>query len=273
MDFDPRYNNYNGYNNMNQGANMNVPPELQNQYNYNMYNPWSQRQNQRNRLNMMERQNQQFANNLAYYNNQGMNDMNNVPMNNGDNNISINLKGRPVSNFEEANAYIISLDGSTFYFPNLNKGEIYTKQIGLDGNAILNVYKLVPQQPQNAQQNYSQQDYSNVGSEPLQKPSESPVNNNIGVDKVIPVDNSKEVELLNQKVKNLELYVNKLEREINNYVQSNASDNANAWGQSTRKSNDESNVSNNELTKSYADNAIDVWQQSEDATSYERNAR
>ena len=56
---------------------------------------------------------------------------------------SISLKGRPVSSLEEARASIIDMDGSIFYFPDVTKQHIYTKQINLDGTSSLNVYKKV----------------------------------------------------------------------------------------------------------------------------------
>ena len=52
------------------------------------------------------------------------------------------LKGRPVASIEEARASIIDFDGSIFYFPDLANKKIYTKQINLDGTAILNMYEL-----------------------------------------------------------------------------------------------------------------------------------
>lgn len=52
------------------------------------------------------------------------------------------LKGRPVSNIEEANAAMIDFDGSLFVFPDKAHGKIYTKQLGLDGNIVFNVYTL-----------------------------------------------------------------------------------------------------------------------------------
>lgn len=63
------------------------------------------------------------------------------------------LKGRPVSNEEEANAAMIDFDGSLFVFPDKAHGKIYTKQLGLDGNIIFNVYTqegAVPAAPQPA---------------------------------------------------------------------------------------------------------------------------
>lgn len=53
----------------------------------------------------------------------------------------VQVKGRPVSNIEEARASMIDLDGSLFVFPNVSNGEIYTKQIMLDGTAEFKVYK------------------------------------------------------------------------------------------------------------------------------------
>ena len=52
------------------------------------------------------------------------------------------IKGRPVSNEEEANAAMIDFDGSLFIFPDKAHGKIYTKQLGLDGNIIFNRYTL-----------------------------------------------------------------------------------------------------------------------------------
>lgn len=56
------------------------------------------------------------------------------------------LKSRPVANFEEVNAAMIDLDGSTFVFPCEGKKRIYTKQIGLDGNPIIRTYVLEEQE-------------------------------------------------------------------------------------------------------------------------------
>lgn len=53
------------------------------------------------------------------------------------------LKGRPVSSFEEARAAQIDFDGSTFFFPDIANKKIYTKQINLDGSLLLNTYSLV----------------------------------------------------------------------------------------------------------------------------------
>lgn len=52
------------------------------------------------------------------------------------------IKGRPVSSLEEARASMIDFDGSIFYFPDVANKRIYTKQINMDGTALLNVYEL-----------------------------------------------------------------------------------------------------------------------------------
>lgn len=56
--------------------------------------------------------------------------------------INLGIKGRPVTSFEEARASIIDFDGSVFYFPDLANRRIYTKQINMDGTALINVYEL-----------------------------------------------------------------------------------------------------------------------------------
>lgn len=52
------------------------------------------------------------------------------------------FKGRPVSNFYEANASLIDLDGSLHIFPDLANNRIYTKKVTLDGTADLKTYVL-----------------------------------------------------------------------------------------------------------------------------------
>lgn len=52
------------------------------------------------------------------------------------------IKGRPVASIEEARASIIDFDGSIFYFPDVANKKIYTKQINMDGTALLNMYEL-----------------------------------------------------------------------------------------------------------------------------------
>lgn len=52
------------------------------------------------------------------------------------------LKGRPVTSLEEVRATSVDFDGSVFFFPDLANKRIYTKQINMDGTAILNMYEL-----------------------------------------------------------------------------------------------------------------------------------
>lgn len=58
--------------------------------------------------------------------------------------ISSGLKGRPVSSIDEARAAQIDFDGSLFIFPDIANKRIYTKQIGVDGSVILNMYESKP---------------------------------------------------------------------------------------------------------------------------------
>lgn len=66
------------------------------------------------------------------------------------------IKGRPVASIEEARASIIDFDGSIFYFPDLANKKIYTKQISMDGTAILNMYELKEIPVETQEINYSQ---------------------------------------------------------------------------------------------------------------------
>lgn len=54
------------------------------------------------------------------------------------------LKGHPVSSLEEVKATSIDFDGSIFYFPDIANKRIYTKTVGMDGVAMLNMYELKP---------------------------------------------------------------------------------------------------------------------------------
>lgn len=56
--------------------------------------------------------------------------------------LQYNLKGRPVSSLDEVRATTIDFDGSVFFFPDLANKRIYTKQIGMDGSALFNMYEL-----------------------------------------------------------------------------------------------------------------------------------
>ena len=98
------------------------------------YYPNPALQTAQQRLQMMEAQYPQFATNPAMGYSQPMPQQTSsaVPL----------LKGRPVSNEEEANAAMIDFDGSLFVFPDKAHGKIYTKQLGLDGNIIFLRYSL-----------------------------------------------------------------------------------------------------------------------------------
>ncbi len=54
------------------------------------------------------------------------------------------IKCRAVTSQEEASAAMIDLDGTLNVFTDIANGKIYTKQIGMDGMAIFNVYSLSP---------------------------------------------------------------------------------------------------------------------------------
>lgn len=99
------------------------------------YNPGMQSAQQR--LQMMENQYPQYAGGMGYTPQNSYQQPNQqtppaAPI----------IKGRPVSNEEEANAAMIDFDGSLFIFPDKAHGKIYTKQLGLDGNIIFQKYSL-----------------------------------------------------------------------------------------------------------------------------------
>nr|DAO31612.1 MAG TPA: hypothetical protein [Caudoviricetes sp.] len=98
------------------------------------YYPNPTLQTTQQRLQMMEAQYPQFAANptMGYSQPIPQQTSATVPL----------LKGRPVSNEEEANAAMIDFDGSLFVFPDKAHGKIYTKQLGLDGNIIFLRYSL-----------------------------------------------------------------------------------------------------------------------------------
>ena len=68
------------------------------------------------------------------------------------------LKGRPVSSVDEVRASVVDFDGSIFYFPDIANKRIYTKQIGLDGSAILCMYEL-KELPQPAESQLNQSNF------------------------------------------------------------------------------------------------------------------
>lgn len=107
-------------------------------YGQNMYYPAPIMQNAQQRLQSMEAQYPQYSNNQPM----GYNQTNPYQMNQQSTTAAPILKGRPVSNEEEANAAMIDFDGSLFVFPDNAHGKIYTKQLGLDGNIIFRKYSL-----------------------------------------------------------------------------------------------------------------------------------
>lgn len=76
------------------------------------------------------------------------------------------IKGRPVSNYDEAKAAMIDLDGSLFMFPDIANKKIYTKQIMLDGTAELKTYVL---QEQNSSSGYVTQSELKMAMNQLRK--------------------------------------------------------------------------------------------------------
>ena len=56
------------------------------------------------------------------------------------------IKGRPVTNIEEARAAQIDFDGSSTYFPSVSEGKIYEKAIDLNGAPVFKVYELAKPQ-------------------------------------------------------------------------------------------------------------------------------
>lgn len=74
------------------------------------------------------------------------------------------IKGRPVASIEEARASIIDFDGSIFFFPDLANKRIYTKQINMDGTALLNMYELkeIPYENPSNQQYITREEFEAV---------------------------------------------------------------------------------------------------------------
>lgn len=105
-------------------------------YNSPMYYPTPAMQTAQQRLQMMEAQYPQFASNspMGYPQQQA------YPQQSPQ--AQVMIKGRPVSNEEEANAAMIDFDGSLFVFPDRAHNKIYTKQLGLDGNIVFCRYSL-----------------------------------------------------------------------------------------------------------------------------------
>lgn len=103
--------------------------------NYGMgYNPMIAQQQQR--LNELEQQYPQFAQNPISNPPMQQSNFNSIP------NPKNFVKCRAVTSIDEAKASMIDLDGSIHVFTDLGNKKIYTKQINLDGTATLNTYVL-----------------------------------------------------------------------------------------------------------------------------------
>ena len=99
------------------------------------------------------------------------------------------LKGRPVASVEEARASIIDFDGSIFFFPDLANKRIYTKQINMDGTALLSVYELkeIPIEPELTPQAYiTREEFETVINQLRQASSVSAPAESVKINPVVP---------------------------------------------------------------------------------------
>lgn len=99
------------------------------------------------------------------------------------------LKGRPVASVEEARASIIDFDGSIFFFPDLANKRIYTKQINIDGTALLSVYELkeIPIEPELTPQAYiTREEFETVINQLRQESSVSAPAESVTTNPVVP---------------------------------------------------------------------------------------
>lgn len=99
---------------------------------------------QQQRLNNLEQQYPQFANNNNFMPNIGQ--MNNQqvqpqPMQNVQPQPQLVLQGKAVDSIEVVKATDVPLDGSITYFPKTDGTAIYTKQLQTDGTSKLTIYK------------------------------------------------------------------------------------------------------------------------------------
>lgn len=101
---------------------------------YPMYNPMAPMQQ---RLNQMEQQYPQFAQQNMYGQQNPAQQSQSAGF----------IKGRAVTSIDEAKAAMIDLDGSLHVFTDTGNKKIYTKQINLDGTATLNVFSLEEPKP------------------------------------------------------------------------------------------------------------------------------
>lgn len=88
---------------------------------------------QMNRLNQLEQQYPQYANNMG-----NMQMMNTSGMNVG----SMLLQGKVVDSVEVVKAMDVPLDGTVTYFPKADGTAIYTKQLQKDGTSKINIYEI-----------------------------------------------------------------------------------------------------------------------------------
>lgn len=84
-----------------------------------------------------------FNNYNPYMNGYGVNANYQQPQQYQQNYQQAGLKGRTVSNVEEARSAFIDMDGSTTIFPCPANNCIYTKSIDLNGQPVFKVYQLV----------------------------------------------------------------------------------------------------------------------------------
>lgn len=91
---------------------------------------------QQQRLNQLEQQYPQFANN-NYMNQQSqMMNNHNIPTQ------TISLQGKAVDSIDVVKATDVPLDGSIIYFPQTDGSAIYTKQLQKDGTSKISIYTI-----------------------------------------------------------------------------------------------------------------------------------
>lgn len=119
-------------------------------YNQNMYYPANMPAAQQ-RLQMLEQQNPQLAQQYSPgFQPQQMQQMQQVqPMQQAQQQPQQQgIKCFQVTSIDEAKAYMVDFDGTLTVFINAAQGQIYTKQLGLNGLANFEVYNIQPKQAQ-----------------------------------------------------------------------------------------------------------------------------
>lgn len=112
-----------------------------NPYNSYFFNYPNHMMSQANRLNQLEQQYPQFANNGYMNNNPSMmNNVNNMNHTSMQNNMFI--QGKAVDSLDVVKAIDAPLDGTITYFPKTDGTEIYTKQLQRDGTSKISVYSI-----------------------------------------------------------------------------------------------------------------------------------